>query len=257
MKAGEISALIESVAPLHIQEGWDNSGYSIGGPRCDVHKAIVALDCTLEVVDRAMDMGADMIITHHPLIFGSLKCISDDTYTGSVIMKAVKNGLVVYCCHTTMDKVPCGVSGLMAERLKLKDVSILDCDSEGCGLGIIGTLPEPMDARDFVAMVKECFGLQALRSSSLPKKKISRVAACGGSGGSLIEKGADAGADAFITGDVSYHHFFCSPDYLVIDIGHYESECDIVGFICDLIKEKIPTFAACPMERGTNPVRYH
>jgi dinuclear metal center YbgI/SA1388 family protein len=144
MKVKDIIAEIEDFAPLSIQEKWDNSGLCIGSPEAEVSSVLIGLDCTPELVDEAIECGADMIVTHHPLIFSGLKKISPDDLVGAAVIKAVTHGISVYAAHTNADKVIAGVSGAMAARIGLEDVTILDEDGEGTGLGVAGNLPEPM-----------------------------------------------------------------------------------------------------------------
>ena len=124
MTVKDIASVIESFAPLSIQESWDNSGLVIGSEAQEVHGVLLGFDCTADLVDEAVSLGADMIITHHPLIFSGLKKISPDDPVGLAVMKAVSAGIAVYAAHTSADKVLGGVSGAMAERLGLKDVRL-------------------------------------------------------------------------------------------------------------------------------------
>lgn len=126
------------------------------------------------------------------------------------------------------------------------------------GLGLIGDLPEPLTAEELIALVKARFSLKVLRTSRPVAGKISRVAVCGGSGGSLIDKARMAGAQLYLTGDISYHHFFLPEDYMIMDLGHFESEVDITGIFHALIKKKFPNFAVRISDNlyGSNPVYY-
>ena len=257
MKVKDITSLIESFAPLSVQEGWDNSGLCVGSPEDEVTSILLALDCTPELVDEAVACGADMIITHHPLIFSGLKKISPDDFVGSAVMKAIKAGISIYAAHTSADKVLQGVSGAMAERLGLTDVEILDEDGEGTGLGVVGNLPQALTADEAVRLVKERFNLKAMRTSRPVEGKIERVAMCGGSGGSLISKARKSGARLYISGDISYHNFFAGDDFMIMDIGHYESEIGIVDILFSLIKKNFPTFAVrITQNLNSNPIYY-
>ena len=243
MKVKDIINIIEEFAPLGIQEKWDNSGLCIGSPEDEVASVLMGLDCTPELVDEAIECGADMIITHHPLIFSGLKKISSDDLVGAAVIKAIKSGISIYAAHTNADKVIAGVSGAMAAKLGLENVSILDEDGEGTGLGVVGDLPVPMTAQEAVAYVKDRFALKAMKTSRPIDGKISRIAMCGGSGGSLIGAAKASGAQLYISGDISYHNFFTPEGFMIMDIGHYESEIEIVDILFSLIKKKIPTFA--------------
>ena len=257
MKVRDIIAVIEEFAPLSIQEGWDNSGLCVGSPDDEVTSALFALDCTEELVDEAVACGADMIITHHPLIFSGLKKISPDDQVGAAVIKAIKNGIAIYAAHTNADKVIAGVSGAMAAKLGLADVRILSEDGEGTGLGVVGDLPQPLTADEAVALVKEKFGLKMLKASRPSDGLISRVAMCGGSGGSLIGAARRSGAQLYISGDISYHNFFAPEGFMIMDIGHYESEIEIVNILFSLIMKKFPTFAVRITQNiNSNPIYY-
>ena len=256
-KVKDITSVIEQFAPLSIQEGWDNSGLCIGSPEAPVTSVLLGLDCTPELVDEAIACGADMIVTHHPLIFSGLKKISPDNAVGEAVIKAIKAGISIYAAHTNADKVIAGVSGAMAARLGLKNVQILDEDGDGTGLGVVGDLPEPISAEEAVALVKDRFSLKAMRTSRPLERKISRVAMCGGSGGSLISAAARSGAQLYISGDISYHNFFTKEGFMIMDIGHYESEIEIVDILFSLLKKNFPTFAVRITQNiYNNPIFY-
>ncbi|MBQ2875175.1 MAG: Nif3-like dinuclear metal center hexameric protein [Bacteroidales bacterium] len=253
----DIIKVIEDFAPLSLQEGWDNSGLCIGSADAPVNSVLLGLDCTPDLVDEAVACGADMIVTHHPLIFSGLKKISPDNQVGEAVIKAIRAGISIYAAHTSADKVIAGVSGAMAARLGLVNVSILDEDGEGTGLGVVGDLPEPVTAEQAVTLVKDRFSLKALKASRPLDGMISRVAMCGGSGGSLIGAARKAGAQLYISGDISYHNFFTEDGFMIMDIGHYESEIEIVDILFSLIKKNFPTFAVRITQNiYSNPIFY-
>ena len=256
-KVRDVVKVIEEFAPLSLQEKWDNSGLCVGSPDDLVSSILLGLDCTPELVDEAVECGADMIVTHHPLIFSGLKRISSDDLVGAAVIKAVKAGISIYAAHTSADKVLAGVSGAMAARLGLQDVRILDEDGDGTGLGVVGELPEPMTAQQVLELVKERFSLKIVKASRPVEGDVRRVALCGGSGGSLIGVAKSAGAQLYISGDISYHNFFTPKDFMLMDIGHYESEIEIVDILFSLIKKKIPTFAVRITQNiYSNPIFY-
>ena len=257
MKVKDIIKVIEEFAPLAIQEGWDNSGLCVGSPEDEVTSVLLALDCTPALVDEAMACGADMIVTHHPLIFSGLKKISPDDMIGEAVIKAIRAGISIYAAHTNADKVIEGVSGAMAAKLGLQNVTILDEDGDGTGLGVVGDLPQPMTSEEALALVKDKFGLKVVKSSAPMDAMISRVAMCGGSGGSLIGAARKSGAQLYISGDISYHNFFTPDGFMIMDIGHYESEIEIVDILFSLIKKNFPTFAVrITQNLNSNPIYY-
>ena len=259
MKVKDIASAIEAFAPLSVQESWDNSGLIIGSPEQDVHGLLIGFDCTPELVDEAVQSGADMILTHHPLIFGGIKKISPDDPVGLSVLKAAASGVAVYAAHTSADKVLGGVSGAMARRLGLEDVRILDENPEGYGLGAVGNLSYPLDGTGFIEYDKSRCGLKVVRCPRVPELPSRRVAMCGGSGGSLIGKAYRSGAQAYLCGDISYHHFFTTKDFMVIDIGHFEGEVEIVDILFSLLRKKFPNFAIRTSANlvTSNPVFYY
>ncbi len=259
MTVRDIISVIEDFAPLSLQEKWDNSGLIVGSPGQEIRGVLVGFDCTPDLVDEAVGCGADLIVTHHPLIFGGISRIAPEDPVGLALIKAISSGIAVYAAHTTVDKVREGVSGAMAGRLGLADVQVLDDEGEGYGLGMVGNLPAPMGAEEFVRHVKSVFRLSSARCSRPVDIPVTRVAMCGGSGSSLIEKARLSGAQAYISGDISYHHFFTHKDFMVIDIGHFEGEVEIVDILFSLIKKKFPTFAVrtSGMLSSSNPVYYY
>ena len=256
-KVKDVVKAIEDFAPLSIQEGWDNSGLCVGSPEAPVKSVLLGLDCTPELVDEAIACGADMIVTHHPLIFSGLKKVTPEDQVGEAVIKAVKADISIYAAHTSADKVIAGVSGAMAARLGLENVSVLDEDGDGTGLGAVGDFPQPLSAEEAVALVKERFGLKAMRASRPVDGMISRVAVCGGSGGSLIKAAMASGAQLYISGDISYHNFFTKEGFMIMDIGHYESEIEIVDILFSLLRKNFPTFAVRITQNiYSNPIFY-
>ncbi|NLB67031.1 MAG: Nif3-like dinuclear metal center hexameric protein [Bacteroidales bacterium] len=253
MKAKDIALIIEEFAPLGTQEPWDNSGFCIGSPEQEIKGVMIGFDCTPELIEAAVAVGANMVITHHPLIFAGVKKINPDTFIGKCITLAITNGVVIYSAHTNADKAEGGVTALMALRLGLQNIEPLDETS----LALVGTLPSPVEPQELSTFVKKAFGVERLRSSRLIEEPVSRVAVCAGSGSSFIPQAMEAEVQLFITGDLSYHHYFCSEGFMVMDIGHYESERDIVDKLYEILSKKIPTFAIHTfLNNNNNPIFY-
>ena len=256
-KVEDVTKVIEEFAPLSIQEKWDNSGLCIGSSESPVSSVLFGLDCTPELVAEAIECGADMIVTHHPLIFSGLKKISPDDMIGEAVFKAIKAGINIYAAHTNADKVIAGVSGAMAAKLGLQNVEILSEDGEGTGLGVVGELPKALTAEQVLELVKERFNLKMVKTSKPVEGKITKVAMCGGSGSSLISAAKAAGAQLYISGDISYHNFFTPEGFMLMDIGHYESEIEIVDILFSLVKKNFPTFAVrITQNMHSNPIYY-
>ena len=220
---------------------------------------MVGFDCTPELIEEAVEKGCDMVVTHHPLIFKGIKRIDSKDPVGAAIMQAVRSGVAVYAAHTTADKVIAGVSGAMARRLELRNVGIMVPEEDGTvGLGCVGEFEKPMTGPEALAFVKERFHLGVIRSSKPLMEPIRKVALLGGSGGGEIQLALSRGAQLYITADISYHNFFTPEGFMVMDIGHFESEVEIVDIFLAEIRKKFPTFASYKSAHlgRSNPVHY-
>ena len=285
MKLKEIKSFLEGMAPLAVQESWDNSGLQIGCSDKDIHKVMVCLDLTEAVLDEAEAIGADLVISHHPLIFKGLKSISGSTYQERCVRKAILSDIAVYSAHTSLDNILGGVNHKIASLLGLSSLRWLDSgeSAEGCdekcggaaekscgegaeekcggadavarasGSGLIGELKEPVAAAEFLHTVKTIFDVKALKHSPLSSTTTIRsVALCGGAGAFLLPQAVAKGADCFISGEFHYHDYF-DPGTLLIELGHYESE----QFTQDLLKESLerafPELEIVKTSVNTNP----
>ncbi len=121
----EITQYLESIAPLSLQEDYDNSGLIVGHPGMEIRSAIISLDCTEAVIDEAIEKGANLVISHHPIVFSGLKKFNGKTYIERVVMKAIRHDIAIYAIHTNLDNIKEGVNRKIADRLGLKDLQIL------------------------------------------------------------------------------------------------------------------------------------
>lgn len=224
MNCNEIIKALEKEFPLYSAEEWDNPGLLVGRRDREVSKIMVSLDATDEVIDQAIKQKADMLVTHHPMIFGSLKKVNTDDFIGERIIRMIENGISYYAMHTNYDV--CAMADLNAETLGLKDVSVLTYTEEERGLGKVGQLSEPVSYYEFAKTVKEKFELSDVRCYGIGDAKVQTIAVCGGSGKSLLNDVLAAGADVFVTGDIDYHTGIdaWAKGLRVIDAGHYGTE---------------------------------
>lgn len=251
MKIKEVINYLEARFPLRLQEDFDNCGVQCGDEEQEITGALVCFELNDKVIDEAVALHANMVISHHPLILKRGICkIEPKDRVGKIICKALANNILIYSMHTNIDSAEGGGNDWFAEKLHLQDVHVLvpshQSDlSKKNGLGRIGKLPEVMNMNNFLYYVKEKMQLQVVRYYGDPEKRIQTVAVCGGGGASFIEEAMQAGADAYVTGDVKYHDFFrANKIMLIADIGHYEGEFYIKEIIYKAIKEKFTTFAA-------------
>ncbi len=260
MKIREIIGALEQVAPLSLQDGYDNAGLQIGLTEdADASGALLCLDVTEEVLDEAAEKGCNLVVSHHPLLFRPPKHITGADYVQRCIIKAIKQDIAVYSAHTNLDNAPGGVSWCMAKKLNLLDCHPLEprSDMEGAGAGLIGNLPEVMEREDFIALVKEVFDADCVRYNSWKGEQVKRIALCGGAGAFLIPSAIAAGADAFITGEIGYHRFFgLEHDIQLMEIGHFESEQYTLEILRKILADTNPELPIYDTETETNPINY-
>ena len=227
MKIRDIAEVIERFAPLGLQEDYDNSGLVVGRYDDEVHKALLAVDVTEEVMDEAEREGCDIIITHHPIIFHALKRFNSGSYVERRVERAIRSGIALYACHTNLDSTVSGMSWRLAGMLGVGGLRVLESSdaSSGAGYGVVGELGSEMPTLDFLRHVADVTGSKCIRYSDVATQTVRRVAVCTGSGGSFIGSAVRAGADVYITADLRYNDFM-TPDgaITVADIGHFESE---------------------------------
>jgi len=264
MQLKELTQYLESIAPLNYQESYDNAGLIVGSYDMEIDAVLVALDTTPEVIKEAIEIGANVVIAHHPIIFKGLKKINGKTYIEKTIIEAIKNNVAIYAIHTNLDNVYVnGVNGKIAEKLSLIDTKILapklEVDPLGeVGSGMIGQLAQALSALDFLDYLKDKMGLKVIKHTNLLSKEVKTIAVCGGSGGFLLPQAIASGADVFITADYKYHEYFdANGEIIIIDIGHYESERYTIDLLHKLITEKFSNFATHSTKVDTNPIKYH
>ncbi|MBQ8224760.1 MAG: Nif3-like dinuclear metal center hexameric protein [Bacteroides sp.] len=260
MRIKEVVSALEQFAPLPLQDGFDNAGMQIGLTDAEVTGALLCLDVTEAVLDEAIALGFNLVISHHPLIFRGYKSITGKDYVELCMMKAIKNDIVIYSAHTNLDNAPQGVNFKIAEKLGLANVRILqpkEVDNLQVGAGVIGELSEPATETEFLKQIKKTFEVACLRHNKLTGREIQTVALCGGSGAFLIPEAIKQHADIFLTGEIKYHDYFGrESDILLAEIGHYESEQYTKEIFYTIIREMFPNLEVQTTKVNTNPIKY-
>lgn len=217
--------IMEELAPLELALEWDNVGLQIGNPSKKVSTVLVTLTVTMDVVQRAIESGVDLLISHHPVIFKPLRQIRTDTPEGSLLATLLKHDLAVYVAHTNLDQAPQGLNYWLARDLALEGQKVLvPVNNSAAGLGRIGTV-RPVSLGALARQVEELWSCP-VRMVGDQEQEVCTVAVVGGSGGDFVAQAKKAGADVLITGDVSYHDAMDarSLDLAVLDAGHFATE---------------------------------
>ena len=260
MKAKQVFDALEHYAPLPLQDSFDNAGLQIGlTAEQEVTGALLCLDVTEAVIDEAEQMGCNLIVAHHPLLFHGLKSITGKSYVERCVIKAIQKGVGIYAAHTNLDNAEGGVNYRMAEKIGLTNLSFLEARPGGmiAGAGLVGELAVEEDEREFLERVKLLFGIKCIRHNRLSGRKIRRVALCGGAGGFLLSKAISLDADVFLTGEMRYHDYFGHEDELLIaEMGHYESEQYTIDLLADILSQQLPKLRIVKTSNNTNPINY-
>lgn len=263
MQIQQIIEELEKWAPLSYQESYDNAGLIVGDPSTECNKILCSLDVTEKVLEEAIEIGANLVVAHHPIIFKGIKQLQMDSYVARTVIKAIQNNIAIYAIHTNLDNLLNGVNKTIADKLHLENRSILapisnkESNQQIIGAGMVGELPLETNELDFVKWLKEKFHLQTLKHTSFLNKPLKTIALCGGAGSFLISAAKQAQVDCFITSDLKYHEFFDADNQLLmIDIGHGESEQFVPQLIVEHLTTKFPNFAVLESKVKTNPVFY-
>ncbi len=228
---GEVIAAFEARYPPSLAESWDAVGWVCGDPQTRVTRVLFAVDPTEEVAAEAAGLGAEVIITHHPLFLTPVHGVAALTPGGRLVHGLIEQGRALYVAHTNADRAHSGVSDALAEILGVVDTVALvrDDNDPTVGLGRIGRLADPVTLAEFAERVATALPAtaQGVRAAGDPQVMIEKVAVCGGSGESLAGAAERAGADVFVTADAKHHRTLdhrAAGGCAIIDVAHWASE---------------------------------
>ena len=231
MKISDVIKKLEQEFPTELAYEWDNVGLLVGDRERDVKNVVTCLDVTENVVEFAKECEAELIVSHHPVIFSPINCINRDTKQGKLLMDAIENKIAIYSAHTNCDKAENGINTRLADMLGLSAVETLEED----GLGCIGSLPKEMTLEDFAKIVEDVLCVK-VRFCGDTKTKVRKVAICSGAGSDVIPKAIEKGADVIVTGDMKYHQVLDFKDDInIIDAGHFGTESVVAELFAELL----------------------
>ena len=228
----DIYAQLCALAPLELQMDFDNSGFLLGHGGQTVRKALLALDVTTEVVDEAIALGAELIISHHPVIFNAVKAITDGSPDGAKLLRLIENRVAVISMHTNLDIAQGGVNDVLLAALGASSEGALDKD--GCGR--VGALKEAMPMPEFMSLCKVALGTGGLRYYD-SGRAVRQIAVMGGSGGDCVRDAFNLGCDTYVTADIKYHQFLEAKELglNLIDADHFGTENPVIPTLADLL----------------------
>ena len=241
----DILKFLDTLAPASMKMEWDNVGLICGSKSAAVSKVLIALDPFEGVCREAREVGAQLIVTHHPLIFTAPKSITDETSVGRSIMQLCRSGISAINAHTNLDQSPEGVNQVLAQTLGLKDIRVIDPqgeDEQGRPWGLLrkGTVAE-QSLESFLPHVKKALNCSGLRFVD-GGKPVSHVAVGGGACAGELMDAFHAGCDTFVTSDVKYNQFWDAFDLgmNLIDAGHFATENPVVAVLAEKLRAAFP-----------------
>lgn len=244
MKCSTIIEELEKIAPSYLAEKWDNVGLLAGHKEKEIKKILLALDPSREVVEEAISQKADMLITHHPLIFSGIKTVTREHFIGRRLYDLIQNDICYYAMHTNFDVM--GMADAVADQLELEKCKVLDITYQDEiseeGIGRVGELSRTMSLEEFAHLLKEKCKITGMRIFGDPQKLVDVVALVPGSGKDYISLAMKHGADVFITGDLGHHHGLdaMEQELALIDAGHYGLEKIFSSYMAEALKRKFP-----------------
>jgi len=249
---GDIYRFLDDFAPFRTAMEYDNVGLLVGDSDTAVHNVLMSLDITSLVVREAAENHAELIISHHPVIFNPIKSLA----TTDIPYLLAKSNIAAICSHTNLDMAQGGVNTCLAERLQLTDVQMLK-EHNGLSEGLIGKLSREYTPQDFAAFVKSelhCGGLKYVDGG----RPIQTVGLCGGAGADLLCDAAALGADAFVTADTKHHELIQAAQLGVtlVDAGHFNTEDVVILPLLNMLANQFPNVTFQKSQQMYDPVKY-
>lgn len=244
MRCSEIMNTLETLSPVMFAENWDNVGLLVGREDKTVHRIMIALDATDDVIEQAVLQGVDLLLTHHPLLFSSIKRITEADFIGRRLLKLIRNDICYYAMHTNFDVM--GMADAAADALGLQRCEVLEITYEDDiakeGIGRIGQFPHKMTLEQMAGLCKNAFFIDKVRLYGEAETEIEVAAIVPGSGKDYINAAIAKGADVLITGDIGHHNGLDAIEQglAVIDAGHYGIEKLFVPYMEDFFAGQMP-----------------
>lgn len=241
----DILKVLFDFAPKSLALSYDNPGFLVGRGEREVKKVLVALDITGAVIREAKETGAELIVSHHPVIFNGEKSITDETVTGGIVLSLAEANIAAICMHTNLDCAHGGVNDILADLFGIEDAKPLDPIEDGTvGIGRYGEIKSETELSEFVTLVCKKLSCEGVRFHDA-EKKVKKLAVGGGSCGDYIVEAARLGCDTIVTADIKHNQFLDARELSInaIDAGHFATENIVCEKICEIIRENFPSLS--------------
>ena len=237
MTVAQIAAIIEEIAPRETAEPWDNVGLQVGDARAEVSRVLVTLDVTGAVVAEAVEVSAELIVAHHPLIFDPLRAVVAGDVVAELVKRLLDAGVALYAAHTNLDAAAeIGTTAALSNVLGLEDLAAL-VERPGPAAGGVGRLPRPVSLSDFAGRIRTSLDCSRLTVVGDADRQVAVVAVMPGAGGDAVRSAVAAGADVLVCGDLKHHDALYASEagLAVVDAGHYATERPVVDSLADYL----------------------
>lgn len=258
---GEITAKLDAIYPPEWAADWDRVGLVCGRPAGAVTRVLFAVDCVPSTVAEAIEVGAQMLVTHHPLLLRGVSSVAPTTYKGEIVHTLIESGIGLYVAHTNADIASPGVSDALANRLGLSDLRPLEPTEGERGIGRVGLLADPMTLAEFAALVAQALPATAagIRVAGDPGRLIGTVAVSGGAGDGYLAQARACGADVFVTADLRHHvagEYVEEPGPALIDAAHWATERPWLDLVAAQVRQAFDVDTLVS-DRNTDPWTLH
>ncbi len=259
MQIKDVVNVIEHIAPLEYGESWDNTGIQINTGKNDINKILVAMEINDAVIQEAVDLKVDMIVTHHPLMFSKPKSIDKETVQGRYLINLIKNDISVYSAHLTFDNVPGGNNYYLGKLLGLNDI-VEPGNNPTDEPGIVGELEEEISLKELGHLISEKWEIPKgiLKVAGDLELRVKKIAICSGAGAGLLKTAILEDCQVLITGDTKLHEAqkAIAEGISLIDAGHYDTEKQFTENMASQLENKIENIEIIRSEARVNPFYY-
>lgn len=240
---GEIARIMERWAPIKLAEPGDNAGLLAGISTRLVQTVLISLDVTTDVISHAAQIGAQLVISHHPFIYRPISSVTDSSVTGRLAMLAIEKGVALYAAHTNLDRASGGVNDMLCAAMGFQDV----VQASDGSIGRLARLPERLRLDTAAGKARQALGGAAARVTGPSERLIQQLYVVSGAGRHDIAEAINAGVDCLITGEIGYHDGLEAMEsgLAVIELGHYHTERPVLQQIEKHLQSQFQTLQYC------------
>lgn len=262
-KLAEILNFLQQFAPLDLAEEWDNVGLLVGDENASIHRVMTCLTLTPDVAEEAIDKNVDLIVSHHPILFRSVKQLTSSTIEGKLLLRLIQNSIAVYSPHTAFDSASLGINQRLANDLGLTSVAPIRPLQkvglpDGSGSGRHGKLHQPMQLATFLDRVREVLGIRHLQYVGDLSMEVCKIAVACGSAADFLRDAHDLGCDVLLTGEARFHACLDARNLgtALILAGHYATERPAVAQLADAITASMPDIQTWVSQVESDPIEW-